>query len=317
MKHKHLTALLFVSVCLIWGTTWLAMEVAVASIPPIFATGLRFLIASPLLILLAKKLKQPLFFPKGQRYWMLIVATFYFAIPFTLMIFGEQYISSGLASIIFANMPIAVMITSSLFLGLRLRKLQIAGLLIAVLSLVLILATEMNLGGDDYLLGFLALGGAVAIHAVMYVFVEKYCRGIPVLTYNAIPSLVASVGLFATSWLMEQPDIASFSSDSITAVIYLGVFASVGGIVAYFKLGQVSTPFTASICFLFFPLIALSLSTLIAGNSISMTSVLLMLPLLGGILVTKAEPSFWSKFGFSREPKARVVCEHCMKELRV
>ncbi|WP_414477924.1 DMT family transporter [Photobacterium damselae] len=82
MNNKHLPTLLFVSVCLIWGTTWLAMEVAVQTIPPIFATGLRFLVASPLLISLAIILKQPLFFPKGKRHWMLIVAVFYFSIPF-------------------------------------------------------------------------------------------------------------------------------------------------------------------------------------------------------------------------------------------
>lgn len=134
MMLKRLPMLLFVSVCLIWGTTWLAMEIAVQTIPPIFATGLRFVIAAPLLILLAKWLKQPLLFPKEKIVWMPVVVIFYFAVPFTLMIFGEQYISSGLASIIFANMPIAVMITSSLFLGLRLRKVQVMGLLCLALS---------------------------------------------------------------------------------------------------------------------------------------------------------------------------------------
>ncbi|MDA0108710.1 DMT family transporter [Vibrio sp. La 4.2.2] len=313
MSHKQLPILLFVSVCLIWGTTWFAMEVAVETIPPIFATGMRFLIAAPLLVMLAKYLKQPLFFPKGKRAWMYVVAIFYFAIPFTLMIFGEQYISSGLASIIFANMPIAVMVMSSLFLGLRLRKVQIAGLLVAVLSLILILATEMKLGGKNYLVGFAALGGAVAIHAVMYVFVERFCKGTPVLTYNAVPSFLASLFLLFTSWVIEQPDISLFTLDSMTAVLYLGVFASVGGIVAYFKLGQVSTPFTASICFLFFPLIALSISTWIAGNSISLVSVGLLLPLLGGIFVTKAEPEFWLKYQRTRlKPQ---LCEMCMKEM--
>lgn len=309
MNKKYLPALLFVSVCLIWGTTWLAMEFAVQTIPPIFATGLRFLIASPLLIMLAKLFKQSLFFPKGKRLWMLIVAMFYFAIPFTLMIFGEQYISSGLASIIFANMPIAVMFTSSLFLGLKLRKIQIGGLFIAVLSLILILTKEMSLGGEDYLLGFLALGGAVLMHAIMYVLVEKFCERVPVLTYNALPSLIASLCLLVTSMFIEQPDVSTFSVDSIMAVVYLGIFASVGGIVAYFKLGQVSSPFTASICFLFFPLIALSLSVWFAGNSISTTSVLLLLPLLCGILVTKLDASFWTKLfslGMGGRRKQRV-----------
>ncbi|MGF1903836.1 DMT family transporter [Aliivibrio salmonicida] len=306
MNYKHLPTLLFISVCLIWGTTWFAMEIAVKTIPPVFATGLRFLIASPLLIILAKLFKQPLFFPKGQVHWMFVVAIFYFAIPFTLMIFGEQYISSGLASIIFANMPIAVMFTSSIFLGLKLRRPQMLGLFIAVFSLMLILTKEMSLGGSDYLLGFFALGGAVAMHAVMYVLVEKCCDRIPVLTYNALPSLIASVCLFLASLVIEQPNVSLFTMDSIMAVVYLGIFASVGGIVAYFKLGQVSTPFTASICFLFFPLIALSLSTWIAGNSISMTSVLLMFPLLCGIFVTKAEPVFWYNiFSFLRLVKRK------------
>lgn len=181
------------------------------------------------------------------------------------------------------------------------------GLLVAVLSLILILVNEMSLGGDDYLLGFLALGGAVVAHAVMYVLVEKHCKGIPVLTYNALPSFAASICLFITSLVVEQPNIATFSFDSIAAVVYLGLIASVGGIVAYFKLGQVSTPFTASICFLFFPLIALSLSTWFAGNSISMASILLMVPLLGGIFVTKVEASSWSKLRFIRQALRRVA----------
>ena len=128
MNKKYITLLLFCSVCFIWGTTWLAMEVAVETIPPIFSTGLRFLIASPILILLSKIFNQPLLFPKGSRKWTIIVAVFYFAIPFTLMIAGEMYISSGLASIIFANMPIVVMVMSTLFLGLRLSAHQFIGL---------------------------------------------------------------------------------------------------------------------------------------------------------------------------------------------
>ncbi|MFA0408647.1 DMT family transporter [Vibrio splendidus] len=288
MNSKSLTILLFVSVCLIWGTTWFAMEVALHSIPPIFATALRFLLAAPLLAVLAKVFNQPLLFPKGKRQWLLIVALMYFAIPFTLMIYGEQYISSGLASIIFANMPVAVMLMSGLFLGLRLAKHQIFGLVTAVVSLCLILGNEMQMGGDDYLIGTICLGLAVAIHAVMYVLVQKHCKGIEVLTYNAVPSLIASLFLFAVSAMGESVNVESFTWDSISAVVYLGFVASVGGIVAYFKLGQVSTPFQASICFLIFPVVALLISCYINGEVLSEQSLLMMLPLLCGILLTKA-----------------------------
>ncbi|PMN99764.1 multidrug DMT transporter permease [Vibrio sp. 10N.222.55.F9] len=288
MNSKSLTILLFVSVCLIWGTTWFAMEVTLHSIPPIFATALRFLLAAPLLAVLAKVFNQPLLFPKGKRQWLLIVALMYFAIPFTLMNYGEQYISSGLASIIFANMPVAVMLMSGLFLGLRLAKHQIFGLIAAVVSLCLILGNEMQMGGDDYLIGTVCLGLAVAIHAVMYVLVQKHCKGIEVLTYNAVPSLIAALFLFAVSAIGENVNIESFTWDSISAVVYLGFVASVGGVVAYFKLGQVSTPFQASICFLIFPVVALLISCYINGEVLSEQSLVMMIPLLCGILLTKA-----------------------------
>ena len=108
------------------------------------------------------------------------------------------------------------------------------------------------------------------------------------LTYNAVPCFIASLLLFALSAVCEQVDVAAFTYDSVLAVVYLGFVASVGGIVAYFKLGQVSTPFQASICFLIFPLVALFLSAFINGEMLSEQSIILMLPLMFGILLTKA-----------------------------
>lgn len=293
MNSKLLTVSLFISVCLIWGTTWFAMEEALHSIPPIFATGLRFFISGQVLIILAILFNQPLFFPKGKRKWFLIVAVMYFALPFSLMIYGEQYISSGLASLIFANMPIAVMLISCLFLALRLEKHQIFGLITAVISLCLILSNEMNIDGKDCLIGITCLGFAVAIHAIIYVLVQKYCDGIPVLTYNAMPSFAAAFLLFFVSIMFERIHINSFTWESMSAVAYLGVVASVGGIVAYFRLGQVSTPFQASICFLIFPLIAILISCYVSGEVLSKQSLLIMIPLFLGILLTKMPKRFF------------------------
>ncbi|CAI2291993.1 Protein PagO [Vibrio parahaemolyticus] len=287
MSKNKLTILLFFSVCIIWGTTWFAMEVAVSTIPPLFATGMRFLIASTILIFLAKAFNQPLLFPRGKGHWFVVVSIFYFAIPFTLMITGEMFISSGLASIIFANMPIAVMMASTIFLGLRLAAHQILGVFTAVASLCVILSNELDIGGEAIFIGSAALSIAVLIHAVMYVLVQKYCTEIQVITYNVMPSFLASLLLLIGSFLFEKPNILAFSPQSIMAVAYLGIFASVGGIVAYFKLGNISSPFVASLCFMIFPLIALSINAYISGNVISFQSLFMLIPLLIGVLFAK------------------------------
>lgn len=114
--NKIIIILLFSVVSITWGTTWIAMKIAVETIPPLFATGIRFLVASPLLILFSYITKAPLLFPYGQRGFQIIISLFYFLIPFTLMLYGGKYVTSSVASVIFANMPVVILMLSSFFL---------------------------------------------------------------------------------------------------------------------------------------------------------------------------------------------------------
>lgn len=278
--------MLFALVSLTWGTTWLAMRVAVETIPPVFATGMRFLFAAPFLIAIAWFTKTPLLFPAGQRMFQMVVCVFYFAIPFTLMIYGEKYISSGLASIIFANMPIAVLVMSILLLKEKTNILQVVGLTISIVSLSCILLAESKTGAAVQWQGILMLVSAVIIHAVMYTQCKKRCCKVPVITFNALPCFAAGILLTSGGWLVERPDVATFSLISLTATLYLGAFAGVFGILCYFALQQRASAFQASIVFLIFPLIALSLENYIYGDTLMFYSRVLIIPLTVGILMT-------------------------------
>lgn len=291
---------LFSAVALTWGTTWMAMKIAVATVPPVFATGLRFLCAAPLLLLLARYKKAPLLFPAGQRGFQLCVMLFYFAIPFTLMIYGEHYTSSSLAAIIFATMPAAVLAASLLFLRESTSRQQLLGLAISLGALSTILWHETRNSGESQIQGILALVAAVLIHAVMYVQCKKRCSGISVLSYNALPCLGAGL-MLTLAGLTEVPHVTTFAPQALLAIVYLGVVAGVGGILAYFALQQVARPFQASLVFLVFPLIAITLESEMNGTSISRESLLLLLPFLLGILLTlyrgarSREPSLVAK----------------------
>lgn len=278
--------LLFMLVALTWGTTWMAMKIAVATVPPIFATGLRFLAASPLLLLISLLTKTPLLFPKGSRGFQLMICLAYFAAPFTLMIYGERYVSSGLASIIFANMPVAVLIVSIILLKERISSTQLIGLTMGVISLSAILWLESNETGGTSWQGIIALLAAVIIHAIMYVQCKKRCQKVSVLTFNTLPCLGAGFLLLLLGSWVEKPDSALFSVHSLLAVGYLGVVAGVFGILCYFALQQRASAFQASLVFLVFPLIALSVERMVNGTTISNASLWLILPLLFSILLT-------------------------------
>nr|WP_101506096.1 DMT family transporter [Erwinia sp. B116] len=285
LKRQILIALLFAAVALTWGTTWMAMKIAVQTVPPVFATGLRFLCAAPILLLLARWRKAPLLFPAGQRGFQLCVTLFYFAIPFTLMIYGERYTSSSLAAIIFATMPAAVLAASLIFLRERTSLQQLLGLLIATGALSTILWHESQASGGSQIKGMLALVAAVLIHAVMYVQCKKRCAGISVLSYNALPCLGAGV-LLTLAGLTESPRWQDMAPEALLAILWLGVIAGVFGILCYFALQQNARPFQASLVFLVFPLIAIAVENQMSGSSVSEESLMLLLPFLLGLLLT-------------------------------
>lgn len=127
--RKVTISILLQPVSLTWGATWLAMRITAEAIPSLFATGMRFMFAAPFLIIIAWLRNKPLLFPPGQRLFQFIICIFYFSIPFSLMIYGETYVSSGLAAIIFTNMSVVVLIASVLFLNEKTKLMHEGGFL--------------------------------------------------------------------------------------------------------------------------------------------------------------------------------------------
>lgn len=74
--------------------------------------------------------------------------------------------------------------------------------------------------------------------------------------------------------------------NTILATLYLGAFAGVFGILCYFALQQKASAFQASLVFLIFPLIAVSLESCIYGYGISTQSMLFIIPLVIGLFLT-------------------------------
>ncbi|WP_350142702.1 DMT family transporter [Klebsiella michiganensis] len=227
---------------------------------------MRFLFAAPFLLLLAALTQTPLCFPPGQRGFQVVVSLFYFAIPFTLMIYGERYVSPALASLLFAAMPVAVMAASALILQDRISRRQTAGLILATAALALILLNEAKTAVQGHWRGIAALAVAVIMHAILYAQCKKRSARLPVLTFNALPCLAAGGLLLLAGSLLESPAPTTFAFRSVMATLYLGAVAGVFGILCYFALQQRAGPFRASLAFLVFPVIAVGLDAWLANT---------------------------------------------------
>src|SRR5438132_9463449 len=86
--------------CGIWGSTWLFIKIGLADLPPFTFAGIRFVLAS--LILIALVTARRARWPRSREEWWLIAVSgvLQFTVNYGLVFWGEQHISSGLAAVL-------------------------------------------------------------------------------------------------------------------------------------------------------------------------------------------------------------------------
>lgn len=282
-----LTSILFLIVCLSWGTTWLGIKVAVESVPPLTASGLRFLIAFPMFLGFALIRREPIFYPPGSVWFFAFVTLSYFSVPYYLLNYGEVHVSSGLTALLFSCMPVFILLFSALFLREKIYFSQVVGIAIGFGSLYMILRSQGLRLDHAETLGVAAILCAAVMHALCYVITKKKGGAISVITYNTLPIGFAGVMLFTAGVGLEQPHFAEITARSWWALIYLGLFASVGGFIVYFHLLKRLSPVILSFVFIIFPVFAVLVGAWYEGIEISQDFALWSAVLLTGFAITK------------------------------
>ena len=287
---------LFVTLCLIWGTTWLAIKISIESIPPLVAVGLRFLIACPIFLSYAWVRRESIWFPKQLFPYFLLITAFYFALPYWLTSFGQQYISSGLAGLLYSSMPVFILLFSSVILRERFFLSQIIGMIIGFLSLAMIV--KLQYGHLHYfgLIGVFAVIVAAVIHALAYVILKKVRDKISTWAIHTLPLFVSGLLSITVGFALEQPDIAEFSKRSILAATYLALFGSCLGSIVYVFLLQRMNTIVFSFIFIIFPVIAVAISAWYENMPISEGFLFYTAILLTGFAITKFPIEKWKSW---------------------
>ncbi|MBH8554958.1 DMT family transporter [Nostocaceae cyanobacterium CENA357] len=277
----------YIVVCFIWGTTWIAIKSAVETIPPLTSAGLRFLIAFPFLLSILKLKKQSLFYQNNKKMLFVFVTVCYFCIPYFLLNFGERFVSSGFTAILFSTVSIFMILFSIIINRTKVPINQLFGVILGFIFLILIILEKQQTFSETNILGICAILGAAICHSLSYVVIKKYGFEINVLTLNTLPMGIGGLLLLLLGILIEKPDVSSFSYSSIFAILYLAIVASVIGFALYFYLLKRMNTVMLSYVFIFFPVIAVSISLLIENEILSYKFFILFLGLLGAFTLTK------------------------------
>lgn len=224
-------------VCLIWGSTWLALKVGVTTVPPLLAASIRFFVASAILVLML--VLQDDRIPRDKQFWKLclIISFNNFSVPYSLIYLGQKNVPTGLSSILFASYPFWVALFSHLRLpGERITFAKGVGMSIGFLGIVMIFSDQINLTGRYPIVGMLAILVSALLQAFTLVTLRKHGKPYSPVALNLVAMFLGAVTLLAASLSIEDVKHAYFGTYSISSILFLATFGSVVTFVTYFWL---------------------------------------------------------------------------------
>jgi putative membrane protein PagO len=127
------TAALYALICLIWGSTWLAIKVGLVGVPPFLATGARFLLSAGLVGLMLAARRRRITLTRDDRICVVSLGLLVFWLDYGCVYWAEQHISSGLTAVLFSTMPLMTALLSAFWTrGETLSARKVAGILVGV-----------------------------------------------------------------------------------------------------------------------------------------------------------------------------------------
>src|SRR5579864_5430574 len=132
MRSGTAKPIAFVILCIIWGSTWLAIKEGYGGLSAFNVASVRFFIAGPIMLALIPIMGARL--PRGRVEWLLVawVGVLLFAIDYGLVYWSEQWLDSGLSAIVFAVYPVFTALCAHAYLpGERLNVRRFAGTLLS------------------------------------------------------------------------------------------------------------------------------------------------------------------------------------------
>jgi drug/metabolite transporter (DMT)-like permease len=274
---------------LIWGSTYLAIRVAIETLPPFLMAGVRFLVAGGILFFWARARGAS---PATGKQWgtAALSGGLMLAGGNGAVVWAEQFVPSGLVALLVATVPLWIVI---LDWASGRGGAPSGGTLLGIIwgfSGVALLVSGAEIGrgsAQDLLGGFLVLGGTVA-----------WATGSLVVRYGARPTsaglgvamqmLAGGAVLLVMALIRGEPAmlrIGSISLASVTAFSYLVVFGSLVAFSSYVWLLRRTSPAVASTYAYVNPVVALALGWALVGEPLGTRTFLAAFIILSGVVL--------------------------------
>lgn len=282
--------------CFIWGSTWLAIRISLESFTPFLSGGLRFLIASLAIFIIMRLKGITLQKDRLSVKLYLQMGFLSFVIPFGLVYWAEQFIPSGLASVLFGVYPFFVAIFS--YFMIPNEKIGIGktiGMVLGFVGIIIIFSDSFSFTISDYLLGMFAVMLSGIMQAFIAVTLKKHGKHLNPLSMNFIPMLIAGIAGTLIGLIAENISRVSFREDGILAVLYLAIFGSVVTFTSFYWLMKKINVVILSLIAFITPIVALILGWIFYNEVLTTPHIIGSALVLVGLLIANLYGVFQQK----------------------
>jgi drug/metabolite transporter (DMT)-like permease len=271
--------------CVIWGSTWLFIKIGLEDLPPVSFAGIRFVIAS--LILLSIALWRSRGLPRSMRDWGLMALTgvLSFGLNYGLLFWGEQYVSSGLAAVLQTTIPAFGLVIAHLHLPAeRMTVESVCGVALGVLGVAIIFSNQLTIEGTLALWGSAAI--VVGAFGAAYSNVLVKARGGHLdpamlaagqMSFGLVPLLL--IGRFTEG----SPLRFHWTTMAVVSLLYLVLVGSVIAFLLYYWLVRHMDVTKTMLISLVTPLVAVTLGMIVLDERLSWRTVLGAACIMSGI----------------------------------
>jgi drug/metabolite transporter (DMT)-like permease len=287
-KDNFKAYLAWITVCIIWGTTYLAIRVGVADLPPMLFAGLRWLTAGTIFLFYLKLRGQKL----PGRYDIIplaIVGILLLGFGNGLVVIGEKWVSSGLTALLITTTPFwLVGIESFLPQGEKISFLTIAGLILGLIGVTLIFGNHWEeLLDKSYLLGIICITGAVIFWAFGSVYSKYRKVNVHPLMGAATQMIIAGTAQVLLGLILGEASDFVFTGNGLMAFVYLTLIGSIFGYGSYiYSIAHLPLSLVSTYAYIN-PVIALFLGWLILGERLDLVIGIAAVIIIAGVILVK------------------------------
>ncbi len=236
-QHRLRVALAFGLVYVFWGSTYLAIRIAVEHIGPELMAGLRFLVAGLIMLAACVLTRRRVALSGGDFVRQTVVAVLLLSVSNVTLCWAEQYVRTGLASLITASIPIWFLVLDTWILrGERLAARGLVGLALGVVGIFVLLWPKLiSAGGHGQmeLFASVCLIASSFVWAVGSVLSRRWQGNLDAFSTTAWQMMIAGGVNVGIAFLLGEPARANWSAQGLAAIAYLVVFGSLLGYTAY------------------------------------------------------------------------------------